>query len=285
MTAHDGFTLRDLVSYNGKHNEANNEGNRDGTENNNSWNCGAEGPTEDPEINRLRNRQIRNFLATLMLSQGVPMLVAGDEFGRSQGGNNNAYCQDSEISWLDWEGLDDEGRALLEFTRKVIALRRNHIVFHRDHFFRGKIIPGTDVKDVVWLTAAGQEMSEDDWKDGNRKAVAVRLSGEAGLTHLSERGEQELDDTFLVLINASHENVVFTVTDPPLGTRWEVVLDTTADDPDDFVSVLLSGGEKNPLGPISLRLLIARAENDAPGSTNGQNQAPTGTIKTNEVTV
>ncbi len=279
VTAHDGFTMRDLVSYNGKHNEANNEGNRDGTENNNSWNCGAEGPTTDPEINRLRNRQIRNFLATLMLSQGVPMLVAGDEFGRSQGGNNNAYCQDSEISWLDWEGIDDEGRALLEFTRKVIALRRNHIVFHRDHFFRGDIIPGTDVKDVVWLTTGGQEMAEGDWNNGGTKAVAVRLSGEAGLTHLTERGEQELDDTFLVLINASQEDVVFKVADPPSGMRWEVVLDTTEDNPDDSMPISLSGGETNPVGPISLRLLIAKAETDSLASTNGQTQTSTGTIK------
>ena len=193
------------MSYNEKHNEANKEDNHDGSDNNSSWNCGAEGPTDDPEIAGLRRRQMRNFLATLLLSQGVPMLLGGDEFGRSQGGNNNAYCQDNEISWLDWEGMGDEGKALLSFARKLILLRRAHIVFHRHRFFLGQIIPGTEVKDVVWLRPDGAEMSEEDWGNAQAKALAVRLSGEPGLMHLTERGEQEPDDTFLILLNASHD--------------------------------------------------------------------------------
>lgn len=254
ITAHDGFTLRDLVSYNEKHNEANKEDSRDGTDNNCSWNCGVEGPTDDPEINRLRNRQMRNFLTTLLLSQGVPMLVAGDEFGRTQGGNNNAYCQDSEISWLDWDGIDDEGQALIAFTRKLIALRRDHIVFHRDRFFHGQIIAGTDEKDVVWLRPDGEEMSEEDW--GQAKALAARLSGEAGLTHLTEQGEQEPDDTFLVLFNASQDAVTFRIADTPAGSRWAVVLDTNDEDGNGETLEYLTGDEVS-LGAISLCLLVA----------------------------
>ena len=256
VTAHDGFTLRDLVSYNEKHNEANNEDNRDGSDNNNSWNSGAEGPTDDPAIRALRNRRIRNLMATLLLSQGVPMIVAGDEFGRSQGGNNNAYCQDSEISWIDWKGIDDEGEALLAFTRKMIAMRREHIVFHRDHFFHGTVIPGTEVKDVVWLRPDGEEKVDADWTNAITKALAVRLSGAAGLTHLTERGEQEADDTFLVLINASHEDVAFDFADPPDGMRWVVVLDT-GEAADDATPAIFAAGEHTVLGAHSLRLLIA----------------------------
>jgi isoamylase len=199
VTAHDGFTLRDLVSYNEKHNEANKEDNQDGSDNNSSWNYGAEGPTDNREIVGLRRRQMRNFMATLLLSQGVPMLLGGDEFGRSQGGNSNAYCQDNEISWLDWQGMGDEGKALLSFTRKLLLLRHAHIVFHRHRFFLGQIIPGTD---VVWLRPDGAEMSEEDWGNAQAKALAVRLSGQPGLMHLTERGEREPDDTFLILLNA-----------------------------------------------------------------------------------
>ena len=177
ITAHDGFTLRDLVSYNEKHNKANKEDNRDGSDSNWSWNCGVEGPTDDPKIAELRARQMRNLLATLLFSQGVPMLVAGDEFGRTQGGNNNAYCQDNELSWLDWESIDEEGQALLAFTRKVITLRRDHIVFHRDRFFHGQVIPGTDVKDVTWFRPDGAEMSEEDWQVDETKTLAAMLSG------------------------------------------------------------------------------------------------------------
>ena len=229
VTAHDGFTLRDLVSYNEKHNETNKEDNRDGSDNNSSWNCGAEGPTDDPEIGGLRRRQMRNFLATLLLSQGVPMLLGGDEFGRSQGGNSNAYCQDNEISWLDWEGMGDEGKALLTFARKLIRLRRAHIVFHRHRFFLGHATPGTEVKDIVWLRPDGAEMSERDWRNAQAKALAMRLSGEPGLMHLSERGEQEPDDTFLILLNASHDDVMFRIPADPAAASWEVVMDTAVE--------------------------------------------------------
>ncbi len=190
VTAHDGFTLRDLVSYDRKHNEANGEGNRDGHAHNHSWNHGVEGPTDDPDVERLRQRQMRNFLTTLLVSQGTPMLLSGDEVGRSQGGNNNAYAQDNEISWFDWEGVDADGRELLAFTRRLIALRLEHIVFHRSRFFHGKTIPGTDVKDVVWLRPDGSEMAEGDWNDPGAKALGIRLSGEAGLLHLTETGNR-----------------------------------------------------------------------------------------------
>jgi glycogen operon protein len=228
VTAHDGFTLRDLVSYDGKHNEANKEDNRDGADDNNSWNCGAEGPTDDPEIQKLRRQQMRNLLATLLLSQGVPMLLAGDEFARTQGGNNNGYCQDSEISWIDWE-TDDEGKSLLEFTRRLIALRREHIVFHRNRFFRARAIPGTDITDVSWLRPDGEAMAADAWGDGNAKAVALLLSGEAGLIHLTERGEPEPDDTFLLLVNASHEDVNFALPAPDPIEAWQLLVNTAVD--------------------------------------------------------
>ncbi|MGQ0751560.1 MAG: glycogen debranching protein GlgX [Betaproteobacteria bacterium] len=226
VTAHDGFTLRDLVSYNTKHNEANKEENRDGSDSNHSWNCGAEGETGREDVYALRRRQVRNFLATLLLSQGVPMLLAGDELGRTQGGNNNAYCQDNELSWIDWDGVTDEGRALTEYTRRLIRLRRDHLVFHRSRFFYGKTIPGTDVKDVRWLRPDGQEMAEADWGDAHGKALAVLLSGEAGLTHLTARGEQEPDNTFLMLMNGSHEKVTFRLPAANGGARWVVVVDS-----------------------------------------------------------
>ncbi|HEV3190585.1 MAG TPA: glycogen debranching enzyme GlgX, partial [Polyangiaceae bacterium] len=255
VTAHDGFTLRDLVSYNEKHNEANKEDNRDGSDNNSSWNCGAEGPTDDPEIAGLRRRQMRNFLATLLLSQGVPMLLGGDEFGRSQGGNSNAYCQDNEISWLDWEGMGDEGKALLSFTRKLILLRRAHIVFHRHRFFLGEIIPGTEVKDVVWLRPDGAEMSEEDWGNAQAKALAVRLSGEPGLMHLTERGEREPDDTFLILLNASHDDRTFRIPADPADASWGVVVDTAAETEEETPQTLAAGGE-SLVNANSLRLLV-----------------------------
>jgi isoamylase len=255
ITAHDGFTLRDLVSYNGKHNEANGEGNRDGSDNNNSWNCGVEGPTDDPEINALRDRQMRNLLSTLLLSQGVPMLLAGDEFGRTQGGNNNAYCQDNEISWLDWEGIDGEGMALIEFTRTLIRLRHQHIVFHRSRFFHGQLIPGTQVKDVVWLRPDGYEMSDADWNHSNAKSLGVILSGEAGLMHLTVRGEQEVDDTFLLLMNAAHIGVTFRIPDEPQGAKWEVLIDTAA--PNEGRASLASGDELI-VSAYALRLLVLR---------------------------
>ena len=186
---------------------------------------------------------MRNLLATLLLSQGVPMLLGGDEFGRSQGGNNNAYCQDSEISWLDWEGMGEEGKSLLSFTRKLIALRRAHIVFHRHRFFRGDTIPGTDVKDVVWLLPDGAEMSATDWQNAQAKTLAVRFSGEPGLMHLTERGEQEPDDTFLILLNASHDDVTFRIPADPAGAGWNVVVDTAGETQEETERMLAAGGE------------------------------------------
>ncbi|HET6521389.1 MAG TPA: glycogen debranching protein GlgX, partial [Geminicoccaceae bacterium] len=262
VTAHDGFTLRDLVSYDGKHNEANKEDNRDGSDNNNSWNCGAEGPTDDPEINRLRRQQMRNFLSTLFLSQGLPMLLAGDEVGRSQGGNNNAYCQDSEISWFDWEAVEsEEGSGLLAFTRRLIELRREHIVLHRSRFFHGDVIPGTDVKDVMWLRPGGGEMAPEDWEDPFAKAIGLLLSGEAGLMHLTERGEPEPDDTFLMLLNASHVDVPFTLPAPEPIEAWELVVNTAAEPSFDSGERFEPGGEFTAVAR-SFALLVRRGGGD-----------------------
>ena len=223
ITAHDGFTLHDLVSYNGKHNEANGEDNRDGNDNNRSWNCGAEGPTDDPEINALRERQKRNFLATMLLSQGIPMLVAGDEFGRSQGGNNNAYCHDDEISWLDWTPGAD-GDALRRFVRSVLRLRREHASFRRRDFLSGRELPGGGVKDVLWLRPDGQEMTPDDWNQEHARCLGMFLAG-AGIDAVDAQGHPIVDDDFLLLFNADGGDVAFTL--PPLpGAPWQLVIDT-----------------------------------------------------------
>jgi glycogen operon protein len=257
VTAHDGFTLRDLVSYEAKHNEANKEDKRDGADDNNSWNFGVEGPCDYPEIRQLRRRQMRNFLATLLLSQGVPMLVAGDEFSRTQGGSNNAYCQDSEIGWIDWD-MDEDGQALLDFTRRLIALRREHIVFHCNRFFSGKTIPGTDVTDVSWLRPDGEGMTEESWGDGNAKAIALLLSGEAGLIHLTERGEPEADDTFLLLVNASHEDVSFALPAPAPIEAWQLLVNTAVDPGYGFEDRLDPGSTFDTTAR-SLALLVRRA--------------------------
>jgi isoamylase len=222
VTAHDGFTLRDLVSYNEKHNEANGEENRDGESHNRSWNCGAEGPTDDPAVNALRTRQARNLLATLMLSQGVPMLLGGDEIGRTQQGNNNAYCQDNEISWYDWDNADGN---LLQFTRQLIRLRRRHPVFCRRRWFQGRPIHGTDVSDIGWFTAAGQEMSEEDWSAGFAKSLGVFLNGRAIPTP-DERGERIVDESFYVIFNAQHDALPFRLPEARWGTSWVTVFDT-----------------------------------------------------------
>ncbi len=222
ITAHDGFTLRDLVSYSEKHNEANGEDNRDGENHNRSWNGGVEGPSDDPQAMALRHRQTRNFLTTLMLSQGVPMLLGGDEIGRTQGGNNNAYCQDNEISWYDWENADQD---LLQFTRRLIRMRRRHPVFCRRRWFQGRMIRGTNVSDIGWFTPGGLEMSEDDWQAGFAKSLGVFLNGRAIPTP-NERGEKILDDTFYVLFNASHEAIEFTLPEPKWGQKWVELLET-----------------------------------------------------------
>jgi glycogen operon protein len=226
IAAHDGFTLADLVSYNHKHNEANLEDNRDGHDHNLSWNCGVEGPTDDPAVRGLRARQRRNLLATLFLSQGVPMLLAGDERGRSQLGNNNAYCQDNELSWVHWE-LDAEQEALVHFTRRLIALRRAHPVLRRRDFFQGRPLRGRDVKDIVWLKPDGTEMTDEEWDQHFARCLGVYLSG-AGLTETDERGRPLADDDFLVLFNAHHDSIPFTL--PALGPDgWRTVLDTDHD--------------------------------------------------------
>jgi glycogen operon protein len=223
VTAHDGFTLHDLVSYDEKHNEDNGEGNQDGESHNRSWNCGVEGPTDDPDVNALRARQQRNFIANLFLSQGVPMLLGGDEVGRTQRGNNNAYCQDNELSWFDWENIDEN---LLEFTRRMIAFRKQHPVFRRSRWFQGQPIYGSDVHDIGWFTPGGAEMSEEDWNTGFVKSIGVFLNGE-GIVAPDMRGERIIDDSFYILFNSHHESLSFTLPTREWGRDWVKVLDTS----------------------------------------------------------
>jgi isoamylase len=223
VTAHDGFTLKDLVSYNKKRNELNGDNNTDGENNNQSWNCGVEGPTDDPEINELRERQCRNFLTTLFLSQGVPMLPGGDERGRTQNGNNNAYCQDNEISWLNWE-CDEKQNQLLEFTRKLIRLRRDHPVFRRPKFFQGRRIRGSEIRDVMWFNPGGSEMSEEEWASPFVRCLGMLLSGDT-MDVLNFQGEPIRDDTFLLLINAHYEPIPFVLPGQE-HIEWQLILDT-----------------------------------------------------------
>ena len=223
VTAHDGFNLNDLVSYNDKHNEANGEGNRDGTDNNHSWNHGAEGPTQDPAINALRERQKRNFLATLLLSQGTPMLLSGDELGRTQKGNNNVYGQDSELNWIDWGAVTLQGRQLMEFTRKLIALRRAYPMLRRGRFLVGQHNPELDVKDLAWLSPAGTELTEEQWQDARAKCFGMLLDGRAQPSGIKQRGS---DATLLIVFNAHHDIVKFTLPEVPEGKRWTRLIDT-----------------------------------------------------------
>ncbi|MFG3169100.1 glycogen debranching protein GlgX [Streptomyces sp. NPDC048200] len=226
VTAHDGFTLRDLVSYNDKHNDANGEGNRDGDNDNRSWNCGAEGPTDDEGVLELRGRQQRNLLATLLLSQGVPMISHGDELGRTQRGNNNAYCQDNEISWIDWS-LTDEQRELMEFTRRAIALRAAHPVLRRRRFFLGDTVTheGQPLPDLMWLRPDAREMTDEDWTRSDAHAVAAFLNGDA-IAETDPRGGRVVDDSFLLLLNSHWEPVVFRLPDATYGERWAARIDT-----------------------------------------------------------
>ncbi|MEU3528228.1 glycogen debranching protein GlgX [Streptomyces sp. NPDC038707] len=226
VTAHDGFTLRDLVSYNDKHNEANGEDNRDGESHNRSWNCGAEGGTDDPAVLELRARQQRNLLATLLLSQGIPMLCHGDELGRTQRGNNNAYCQDNEISWVDWE-LTDEQRALTEFTRRLIALRAAHPVLRRRRFFRGETATNArqPLPDLVWLRPDAREMTDRDWQRADAHSVGAFLNGDA-IAERDPHGRRMTDDSFLLLVNGYWEPVVFRLPDESFGERWTTLIDT-----------------------------------------------------------
>lgn len=225
VTCHDGFNLQDMVSYNEKHNEANLEENRDGADDNQSWNCGAEGPTDDAGVIEMRERQKRNFIATLMVSQGVGMILAGDELSHTQNGNNNTYCQDNELTWLDWN-LDRRREDFLEFVRNAIAVWRNHAVLRRRRFLQGRRIRGADVKDLTWFEPSGAEMGDAAWDSGYVKCLGLRLSGES-LNDVDPRGEPILGDTLLLLFNAHYESIEFRMPTPAPGTAWSCILDTT----------------------------------------------------------
>lgn len=227
ITCHDGFTLKDLVCYNGKHNEANGENNRDGTDNNDAWNCGVEGPTDDPNIIYLRARQKRNFIATLMLSQGVPMLLAGDEFGHTQKGNNNTYCQDNELSWLNWDLAEDMKR-FHTFVKKATQLRKEHKALQRRSFFQGRSIRGEGVTDVTWFSPSGKDMTDKDWT-GFVRCFGMRLAGDL-IGEVDDEGDPIVDDTILVLMNAHHDTIPFTMPITNPGHRWERIFDTADDD-------------------------------------------------------
>jgi isoamylase len=233
ITAHDGFTLRDLVSYNEKHNNANQEDNQDGESHNRSWNCGVEGPTDDAEVNALRSRQVRNFLATLLLSQGIPMLLHGDEIGRTQQGNNNAYCQDNEFTWVNWQNADS---LLLDFSKRLIAFRRNHRAFRRRRWFQGRPLHGAEISDIGWFHPDGRMMSDEDWDMGVEKSLGVFLSGKQ-LLSTGPHGERVEDDDFYLMFNAHHDRLSFTLPGSVWGNQWETVLSTCNPSPD-------SSGEK-----------------------------------------
>jgi len=229
ITAHDGFTLRDVVSYNHKHNEDNNEENRDGTDHNISWNHGCEGPTDDPEIRELRQRQMRNLLATLFFAQGTPMMLAGDEFGRSQHGNNNAYCQDNALSWVDWQ-INEEGHALMAFTKRLITLRQRYPILHRRRFLVGHYNEELGVKDVTWLTPEGAEMAEEHWHNAEARCMGMLMDGRAQSTGIRRSGA---DATLLLILNAHHAAVRFLLPDVPGGNSWRCLADTSRPELDD----------------------------------------------------
>ncbi len=222
LTAHDGFTLNDWASYNEKHNEANGEDNNDGNSNNESWNCGVEGATDDETINGLRERQIKNMLATLLLSRGTPMLLAGDEFGRTQGGNNNAYCQDNDISWLDWN-VAEKGQHLIDFVSSLNAIRQRLPILHRSRFLTAKWNEELEIKDVTWLKPSGGEMDQAAWDDDNTRCIGILLDGRAQVTGIRRRGS---DATVLVVMNSYHEGIGFTLPTVPGGLAWTCLVDT-----------------------------------------------------------
>jgi glycogen operon protein len=253
VTCHDGFTLQDLVSYNDKHNEANGEENRDGANDNNSWNCGVEGPTDDPAVKAVRERQKRNLFATLLLSQGVPMICGGDELGHTQKGNNNAYCQDNELTWLNWE-LDDGQKRFLEFCKKVTRIWHEQPVFQRRKFFLGREIRGTDIKDISWFAPDGKDMGDEAWGAGFVKCLGVRLAGDL-IGELDARGEPTVGDTLLLLLNAHHEPLPFVLPETKPEHQWERMLDT-ADDP--TAPGMFEGGETYSLQGRSLVVLRTR---------------------------
>jgi isoamylase len=281
ITAHDGFTLNDLVSYNDKHNEANGEENRDGHNENLSWNSGAEGETDDPAILALRERRKRNFLAMLFLSQGVPMLLAGDEFGRSQRGNNNAYCQDNEISWVDWK-LDRPRRALLEFTELLIRIFQQHPVLRRSHFFQGRRIRGSEVKDLAWFRPDGKEMTDEDWANPEIRCFGLRLAGDA-IEEVDERGNRVADDTLLILLNAYHEPIPFVLPAHRRKLHWWVVLDTS-EPTTRRGQRQLRGAAPYPLKDRSL-VLLRLPRNHEPEDENGRVASPSRRPRQNAVFV
>jgi len=271
VTAHDGFTLRDLVSYNDKHNEANLEENRDGDNNNESWNCGTEGATDDPDILKLRDRQRRNLIATLMLSQGVPMLLAGDEMGRTQQGNNNAYCQDNEISWVDWKAGNNDS-AFLEFVRRLVTLRKTHQTLHRDQFFIGHPRSGAALKDITWLSPDGHEMTDEEWRQSFAKCVGALLAGSAtGI--IDQRGAEVFDDDFLLLINGHFELIQFTVPDVGSDRAWKVLVDTFQTDGGIEDRREFYPGEAFPLESRSLALLTRPCAAVEQSDVNGDSQS------------
>jgi glycogen operon protein len=241
VTAHDGFTLFDTVSYNEKHNEANGENSQDGEKDNRSWNCGVEGPSDDKEIDTLRRRQLRNYLAFLLLSQGVPMITGGDEFGRTQNGNNNAYCQDNELSWFNWE-REPWQNELTEFTRRLIAVRKEHPIFRRPKYFFGRRIAGAGIKDLMWFDASGSEMTDEDWRSDHLKCLGVLLSC-GSLDVRDECGVPVRDDTFLMLFNAHHQPVNFAIPGKK-NVHWEVFLDTRHESGFPADSAELSSGDE-----------------------------------------
>jgi isoamylase len=255
ITAHDGFTLNDVVTYNEKHNEANGENNQDGSSNNQSWNCGVEGPSDDEEINGLRERQIRNMLATLLLSQGTPMLLAGDELGRTQQGNNNAYCQDNEISWLDWD-IKRKGRSLIRFTQKLTALRHRYPILRRNRWLGTVANEELDVKDVTWINPNGGEMQVEAWEDANSKCIGMLLDGRAQETGIRQRGQNA---TLLLVFNSYHDMVQFTLPECPGGTEWELMLDTNL--PDDNRYAIFNTGDGYDVTGRSLLLFALQPDN------------------------
>jgi isoamylase len=262
VTSHDGFTLHDLVSYNDKHNEANGEDNRDGTDNNHSWNHGAEGPTDDPDILDLRDRQKRNLLATLLLSQGTPMLLAGDEFGRTQQGNNNAYCQDNEISWVNWE-IDEYNRLLIDFTRRLIGVRKAFPILRRNRFLTGEYNAELDVRDVRWLTPSATDMDDAQWQDDNARCFGILLDGRSQASGIKRAS---MDATALIVLNAHHDVVRFQLPEVAGGSCWRRLIDTNVPDAggnlevrsgDEYEvtarSVLLLAHEPDETGSVALR--------------------------------
>jgi glycogen operon protein len=273
ITAHDGFTLQDLVSYNEKHNEANGESNKDGAEDNYSWNCGVEGPTDDPAVNRIRQRQKRNLIATLLFSQGVPLMRGGDELSQTKQGNNNTYCQNNDLSWLDWD-LDESRQSFLEFVRQCAAIWSSEPVLQRRKFFIGRAIRGNGIKDISFFNPDGNEMDDQAWNDADTKCMAVRLAGNR-LDETDERGEPIAGNTLILLLNAHWEEIPFTLPESDDGDGWEALVDTgEVERP--LAQRICRPGEPFPLLGRSLALLrsVPRQDSSVASSQAGQTRQP-----------